>query len=113
MNYNKFLLIVVLLSFLALNACSSTKEKTFGERLTGQGAELEEIGEKWSDGEKLIVNGTELIEEGEEDIDDGESLISKGESKIKKGESLIKKGNRMKAEAEEAHRLRVRHNNLD
>jgi len=104
---------MVFLSFLTLSACSSTKEKTFGEKLLGQGAELEEIGEKWSDGEKLVVDGVELVEEGEEDIEDGESLISKGESKIKKGKSLIKKGNRMKAEAEEAHRLRLTNDNLD
>ena len=64
-SYNKFILIMVFLSFLTLSACSSTKEKTFGEKLLGQGAELEEIGEKWSDGEKLVVDGVELVEEGE------------------------------------------------
>ncbi len=110
MPHNKSTLIVSFIVFLALGACSSTKEKTFGEKLMGQGAEVGEIGEKWSDGDELLTDGAELIEDGEEDIEDGESLISKGKSKVRKGESYIKKGTKMKADAEEAYRLRENRN---
>tara|TARA_R110002073_G_scaffold313274_2_gene485113 strand:+ start:616 stop:948 length:333 start_codon:yes stop_codon:yes gene_type:complete len=102
----KFTFIVTFIVLLVLGACSSTKENSFGDKLIGQGAEVREIGEKWSDGEELIAEGAELIEDGEDDVADGESLISKGKSKVSKGESFIKKGNKMKVEAEEEYRLR-------
>ena len=101
---NKSILLTAISTALLLGACSSTKEPTFGEKLQGQGVEVQALGKQWSEGEDMIAEGNALIKSGNKEIDKGESLISKGESKVKKGESLIKKGNRLKTEAEETYK---------
>ncbi|MAF68680.1 MAG: hypothetical protein CMH25_04975 [Micavibrio sp.] len=101
----KYFMILTLSTFM-LTACGTSQDQSFGERLEGQGSEVQKLGEQWSDGEKLIVKGKKIIKDGNEDIDDGEDLISKGKSKVKKGENLVRKGERMKTEAENTYNLR-------
>ncbi len=103
-HLNTQILTTTAISILLLCACSPNKEPTFGKRLQGQGAEVQAIGQKWSEGDKIITEGNALVKAGNKEMYKGETLVSKGESKVKKGESMIKKGIRLKAEAEETYK---------
>lgn len=92
---------------LGLTACAGQKEPTFGERLQGQGAEVQAIGTKWSKGDAMTVKGAKLLKAGEKEIAQGRAAVSAGESKVSQGNALISEGNKMKMDSEEAYRLRV------
>lgn len=102
-HFKKPVLATAALSIVVLGACSADKEPTLGERLQGQGVEVQAIGKKWSKGEDLVSDGNKLVKEGNKEIAKGEKLLSKGENKVKKGEAMIKKGTRLKADAEESY----------
>ena len=87
-----------------MSACAATpQEPTFGEKLQGQGTEVEKIGKDWSKGEDMVLEGQNLVKDGKEEIKRGEKIISKGEKKVSKGESLIKDGKRLMSRAEKAY----------
>lgn len=90
---------------LILAACSGgPDETTFGGQLELQGGAVAQIGENWTEGAELMVNGAELIEEGEDDLARGRRLVRSGESDIDRGREMIRRGERLQAEAEAAYR---------
>ncbi|MGF1552755.1 MAG: hypothetical protein ACFBWO_09670 [Paracoccaceae bacterium] len=80
------------LAALALAACAEQGEPSFGSRLRGEGDATAALGRQW--------------ERGQEMIEDGEALIEDGRERVERGERMIREGRRLKADAEEAYRMR-------
>lgn len=91
---------------LLLGACSSAADLTYGEKIQNQGAETQQIGQNWSEGESLVTKGNSLIQSGNKHIDKGKDMISEGESTVREGETLVRQGNRLKSGAEESYQRR-------
>ena len=87
MTRNLSLAAIVLLA--ALSGCTTTQAPSFGESVLDRSQESRALGEKWIQGQKMILRGEALKKKGQE-------MIESGEKNIRDGEKLIGRGNKMK-----------------
>lgn len=80
----------------AFVSCAQTP--SFGEQIQAEGSNVANIGEKWSQGEKMKLKGEKLINNGEE-------LQEEGRKMNKKGAKLVEKGQLMMTEAKAEYAL--------
>jgi hypothetical protein len=81
----------VAMVLMLLAGCS--QESTLGTQMVAEGSGIAAIGDRWTEGDKLVQQGRSEIERGNEMIAEGRQLVRSGEANVQRGES-------MKAEAE-------------
>ena len=79
---------VVLAGSLSLGACASG-EPTFGEIVSGQGSDLQDIGTLWEEGRKMAQRGDKLLSQGRRESDKGREKLRKGERQVQEGNRLV------------------------
>ena len=89
----RYLLGVLAILPLVVSGCA--QRSTLGTAIAAEGAEIAEIGDKWSEGQELIDKGRDQIDDGNEMIEDGRDLIELGEDNIELGKKM-----KQEAEAE-------------
>jgi len=75
-------LMVVLVS---LAGCGKSEPK-LGDAIREQGIGLADIGDQWTEGDELVVEGRDQIERGQDMINEGERLLETGRDNVNRGQ---------------------------
>ena len=90
----------IALSMAVLAVAGCTQSPTLGTLMAAEGRDIAAIGDKWTEGDKLITRGTGEIERGNR-------MLTEWRQLIRDGEANVSRGNRLQAEAKTEYRSRT------
>lgn len=91
-QYGYRLCILAAVMLVAAACASAPDPDSFGVKLSARGGNVQDLADKWLDGDKQLISGKQMIENGQENIREGEDLVAKGRRQVSEGEEMTRLG---------------------
>ena len=96
MKPKPYLLIAVIMTSSLLNGCAGQKPApTFvaappkpksGEQMLQESQRMQQLGQRWIEGQKMVKQGEEIVQQGQLKIEEGQRMIEEGKRIMKESE---------------------------